>query len=409
MSIPEVTESVGGFLFSWAEEGLKISISRTRSHSSDGRVTGELLISSSKSNKPLYPQTSFNFTSDRTRSSLIKTLQALDEGHPWEDIINQMSVIIVERTRAGEPLRELWTSEDVKKPEYLVEPLLLKGLPTIIFGEKGVTKSTFSLIIYACLTLPWVDNPLGFRVSAQPIRTAILDYELPSHIAQYNAKQIQEGMGLPPFPLYHRRCRAPLSDDIEQVMNWLTRYEIDAVIIDSLARACGGDLNKTEPANDFFEALDKLNVTSLILAQTSKDTESKKKTIYGNALFTYYARNIFELCRSDFSAGDEIDVGLFHRWSNLSKLYPDESFRISFNGSGTHIESQPVSVDEFKAKVNLQKAIYDTLKGGALSVKQLAEATGSSINTVSVVLNRLKKRGVVTNPEKGKWALLYKG
>lgn len=405
MSIPKVTETVGGFLFSWVEEELKISISHIRSHSSDGRVTGELLISSAESGKPLYPQTSFNFTSERTRSGLIKTLLMMDEGRPWEAIINQMSVIVVERARAGEPIRELWTSDNIPAPEYLLEPLLIRGLPTIIFGEKGVTKSILSLIVYTCLLLPWEENPLGWKVPARSTRTAILDYELPGGIAQWNAKRIQVGMGLPDFPLFHRRCRAPLADDIEQIMNWITKLDIKVIIIDSLARACGGELNKTEPANAFFEALDKLNITSLILAQTSKDIDSKRKTIYGNALFTYYARNIFELCRSDFSQEDEIDVGLFHRWSNLSKTYPDTGFKLNFNGRGIHIESQPVSVNEFRAKVNTQKAILDALKIGIMSVKQLVETTGASEGNTRVILTRLKKQGITQNMEEGKWGL----
>lgn len=408
MPKPEIKDGAGFILLTWPDHNLSIKVSRLTAHSSDGRVTGELLISNPESGKPLYPQTSFNCTSERTRSALIKTLLSLDEDRPWVDIINQMSTLIVERVRAGEPIRELWTSEDIPAPEYLLEPILIKGLPTIIFGEKGVTKSTLALVIYACLLLPWKNNPLGWKVPAKSVKAAILDYELPGELAQWTAKRIQIGMDLTPFPLFHRRCRVPLADDLEQIMGWITKLNIEVIIVDSLARACGGDLIKTEPANAFFEALDKLNVTSLILAQTSKDIDSKRKTIYGNALFTYYARNIFELCRSDFLQEDEIDVGLFHRWSNLSKLYPDTGFKISFNGQGTHIESQSVSVDEFRAKVNLQKAIYDALKSGTKSPKQLAEITGGKTDTLGVVLNRLKKKGIVLNPEKGLWALPYK-
>lgn len=406
MSRPEITEQINGYKFRWAEEKLDISVSRVQVHSSDGRVTGELLISSALvNNKAIYPPSSFNFTAERSRSSLAKSLNENFPKWDWKDILNQVCIITVKRARAGEPIQELWTNEDILAPEYLLEPLLIKGLPTIIFGEKGVTKSTTAVLIYICLTLPWHDNPLGWKVPTRSVKTAIFDYELPGVIAQYNAQRIQKGMDLPPFALLHRRCRLPIVDDIEPILNWITNLEIEVLIIDSLARGCGGDLIKTEPANAFFEALDKLNVTSLILAQTSKDIENKRKTIYGNALFTYYARNIFELCRSDFSQEDELDVGLFHRFSNLSKLYPDTGFKISFNSQGTHIESQPISVGEFKAKVNSQKAILEELKSGALSVKDIMERTGASDNTIRVILSKLKKRGIVTNPQKGQWGL----
>jgi hypothetical protein len=408
MSPPTINDILGGYEFIWPD--LNIKATRIRMHASDGRITGELLISSSLvEGKAIYPPSSFNFTADRSRSSLAKTLNEDFPKWDWKDILNLVCKATADRIREGEPIRELWTSEDIPKPEYLLEPLLIKGLPTIIFGEKGVTKSTLALVIYICLTLPWHDNPLGWKVPTRSTKTAILDYELPGIIAQYNAKRIQEGMGLGPIPLYHRRCRIPLSDDIEQILGWVSKLGIEVVIIDSLARACGGDLIKTEPANDFFEAIDKLNVTSLILAQTSKDIETKRKTVYGNALFTYYARNIFELCRSDFSQEDELDVGLFHRWSNLSKTYPDMGFRITFNEKGTHIESQPVSVAEFKTKVDSQKAIMDALKSGAMSVKELADITGVSESNTRVILSRLKKRGITQNIVEGKWGLCFQG
>jgi len=404
MTQPEVKDSLNGYEFLWPD--LTIKVSRLHMHSSDGRITGELLISSpTVKNKAIYPPSAFNFTSERSRTSLIKTLQEAFPQWQWQDILYYVCKATTDRVREGEPIRELWTSDNIPEPEYILEPILMKGLPAIIFGEKGVTKSTLSLIIYICLTLPWYDNPLGWKVPAQSVKTAILDYELPGSIAQYNAKRIQEGMMLPPLPVLHRRCRIPLADDIEQIANWTSKFGIEVLIIDSLARACGGDLNKTEPANNFFEALDKLNVTSLILAQTSKDPDTKRKTIYGNALFTYYARNIFELCRSDFSQEDEIDAALFHRWSNLSKLYPDTGFKITFNETGTHIETQPISAAEFIHKVNLQKAILDALKSGSMSVKELSETTGATDNTIRVILSKLKKRNIVVNPEKGRWGL----
>jgi len=405
MAQPQIKDSLDGYEFAWPD--LTIKVSRLHMHSSDGRITGELLISSPKAqNKAIYPPSAFNFTSDTSRTRLIKTLQEAFPQWNWQDILYYVCKATTDRVREGEPIRELWTSEEIPSPEYVLEPLLMKGLPTIIFGEKGVTKSTLSLVVYICLMLPWFDNPLGWKVPSRPVKTAILDYELPGVVAQYNAKRIQEGMELPPLPLYHRKCRIPLANDLEQVASWVSKLGIEVLIIDSLARACGGDLNKTEPANNFFEALDKLNVTSLILAQTSKDPDTKRKTIYGNALFTYYARNIFELCRSDFSQEDEIDAALFHRWSNLSKLYPDMGFKITFNETGTHIESQPVSAAEFISKVNTQKAILDALKSGPMSVKELSEATGATDNSVRVILSRLKRRGLLVNPDKGRWGLV---
>ena len=408
MTVPTITPQINGYRLAWGEERIIVSVSRLRLHTSDGRVTGEITIEAVNDGKPIrvFPPTDFNFTSEVTRTRLAKNLATKFAGSiDWALMLDQLCEGVVERARQGEPVQELWTSDDVPDLVYLLHPILIRGVPTIVFGEKGVAKSTLSQICYLILSLPWHDNPLGLGAPPEPVRTLVLDYELPGEIAQRNMKRLQEGMDLPPVLLYHRRCFAPLVDDIEQVANHVAAVKAEVVIIDSLAGACGGDLIKTEPANRFYEALGKLKVTSLILAQTSKDLEGKRKTVYGNALFTYYARSIFELCRSDFSA-DGLSVGLFHRWANLTRLHDSMGFRLSFNGTHTTVEREPVNIIEFKDKINKRDAVLGVLKRGALSFPALeAELGGGGSSALRVLLSRMKQQGLVTNPEHGTWGL----
>ena len=289
--------------------------------------------------------------------------------------------------------------------EYLLDPLIIKGVPNIIFGEKGAAKSTMGLMSYICLILPWTDNPLGFNAPNRSIKSLILDYELPGDIAKRNAKYFTDGMGLGPIPLYHRRCSAPLVSEVEQIANQIKEIGAECLIIDSLARASGGELNKTEPANAFFETLDKLNITSLILAQTAKDKEGKGKSIYGNALFTYYARSIFEICKQESLRDNILDVAMFHRHSNLTKIHRDMGFRITFNGTKNTVSRESVDLGEFMEKVSTQKAIFNELKTGGMSPTDLAATTGAKVETVKSILQRLKKRGLVVNLEHGIWGL----
>ena len=75
MSKPSITESLGGYVFTWTDELITIKVSRMDIHK-DGRVTGELLITTEAKdfNTVLHPQTQFNFSADRTRKELIKSL-----------------------------------------------------------------------------------------------------------------------------------------------------------------------------------------------------------------------------------------------------------------------------------------------------------------------------------------------
>ncbi len=409
MTQPKITPTIGGYDFIWETEGVFIKTTHVKVHTSDNRITGELVVCNLDDKLPIYPATSFNFNSDRTRGTLIKTLKELEPGadRDWQTIIHQVCVAVIKYARQGEQVQELWTSDEMEPPEYILEPILMKGLPTIIFGEKGVTKSTMAMLIYITLLLQWHENPFGWRPAPREVRSLILDYELPGSIAQWNAKKLVTGLGLDPVVLYHRHSRIPLADDIEAIQDAVERSGAEVLIIDSLARASGGDLVKTEPANAFFEALDKLHITSLILAQTSKDLETHRKTIYGNALFTYYARSIFELARSDYegSSSDVLNVGLFHRWSNLSRLYPDVGFKFSFNSHSVNVERQAISVTEFKTKVKGRQALLSSLSNGSKTVKELAETLEWKEASIRPLLSTLKKAGKVVDLGDNTWGL----
>lgn len=406
MSKPDIKDLINGYKFHWADEQLDILVSRCRVHNSDGRVTGELLITSSiVDGKPIYPLTTFNFTSDTTRSRLIKTLNESYPKWEWSEIINQLSLGIVERARAGEPVRELWTHEDVPKPEFLLEPILYKGLPTIIFGEKATLKSTTALAIYTCLILPWHDNPLGWIAPEKPIKTLLADYEVDYEVSQYNAKRLQQGMGLPSFPLFYRRCQIPLADDIEQIQKHMADIEAKAIIVDSLGPAVGGDLNKPEQALGFSTALRQLKCAALIIGQTSKEKEGKHKSVFGSTYFEYYARNIFELRKVQEEGEDELDIALYNTHCNLGRKAKPMGFHISFNEVSIKMERKAITAQELIERMGTQARILSLLKTGAISTQEITDALELKRNTVDVSLKRLREKQKITKVGE-KWGLL---
>ena len=403
----EITETITGFRFRWAKEKLIINVSRIRSHT-DGRIIGniQLIFEATNQEEPTF---SFNFSSSQTRKQLTNSLNEKYPEWQWQGIIDELCRQVRKLTLAGEPIQELWTSADVKPPEYLLDPILIKDLPTIIFGEKGVTKSNLALVFYIILTLPWYDNPLELGAPNRSIQTVILDWELPGNIAQWNLKKLQYGLDLPPLALYHRRCRTPLADDIEALQKFLAEIKAEVVIIDSLGRAVGGELLKdTENINRFFDSLDKLKVTSLILAQTSKerDVKGKNKHIYGSTFFEYYARNIFELCKAESMDEDEVSVALFHRSSNLTKLQKPMGFHFNFNESKTIIQREVVSYTEFLAKVNRQFQLIELLKRTPLTIDEIMGALEIKQGNAYMTLKRLKDKGKIIKLEDGRWGLI---
>ena len=411
MSIPEVKDTLTGYEFSWETEQIIIAVSRLKEHN-DGRVIGEINVTTTAEdyNTHLH-QAQLNFSAGRTRKELAKTLQGrvpdLLTLAKWDDIVEQLCVKAIARLREGDPVELLQIDDrDIPRPEYLLEPILLQGTPTIIFGEKGVHKTTLAILFAICLILSWKDNPLGLVPVDRTIKTLILDWEQERNIVAYTAKQLRVGLDLPYVELSYRHCASPLANDLEQIRQHIYDCGAEVIIIDSLAAACGGELVKTEPANNFFAALRKLKVTSLILAQTSKE-ESKKKSIYGNAIFTYYARTIFEAVKAESVEPTRHDVALFNRHANYNSLRPPLGFHLNYNGTGISIESQSVSVDQFIEKYTTQQAILESLKSGAMKPKDLADKLEISESAVKMALSRLKKKGKVTPTEYG-YGLLSK-
>ena len=402
--MPQVEKTLTGYTFTF-DEGVAVCVSRLRTHT-DGRITGAIKLILGK-DKQEEPEFSWNFTSAQTRKQLVNQLNEKFPDWQWLSIIDSLCRQVQELARAGEPVQELWTSDDITPPEYLLEPIMLEGLPTIIFGEKGVTKSYMALVFYICLLLPWTDNPLGLAVPDRSIKTVILDWELPGTIAQWNLKKLVEGMNLSPIPLYHRHCSQPLADDIEQIQRYISELGAEVVIIDSLGRAAGGDLrSNNENTNRFFEALDKLKVTSLIIGQTAKGTEKgKSKSIYGDVFFTYYARSIFELCKAENVGEDEASVALFHRYSNLSKIHMPMGFRFSFNGNYVKIGSEAVTYNEFLDKVNRQAQILEVLRDGSKNTKEIMDALEMARGNTDVTLKRLRDKNKIVKLADNRWGL----
>ena len=404
LSKAEVQTKINGYQLRWKKEAIVAQIGHARLHSSDGRVTGELTISTNSA-KPLIllPSTQFNFSSDQTRSRQAKTLAEKypQQGIDWVELFDYLGHKIQELARSGEKSEEVWAQDEIIKPELLLEPLIIKGMPNVIFGEKGVNKSTLAYLCGAIIFLPWEDNPLELMPYKRSINSLVLDWETDKETFDYYLARLKKGTGAPAFYLNYRHCVLPLAEDLESIQMLIERDKIELLIIDSLAAAAGGEdaeLKGSQSALQFNTALRKLKTTSLIVAQTSKQAQERgrHKTIYGSALFTYYSRNVLELAHAEDIEANVKHLALFHRECNLFRKWSPIGIRLDFHDDGgIGIEREPVSLTEFSEKVNTQLRVMEVLKQGAMEVKDIASALDLSESNIRVVISRLAKKGRV--------------
>jgi len=401
MKLPTIESKLNGYIFRFKDDALIAVANNVRSHSRDGRVTGELSITTN-TDKPtiLLPSTSFNFSADRTRTMQAKSLaEKYDLKVNWAEIFDYLGHKVQELARIGEDVSEVWAADEIVPVAWLLEPLIIKGQPNIIYGEKGVSKSTLAYICGAILCLPEWDNPLELASCSYPITSLVLDWERDKVAFDYYLARIKRGMNTPAFRLFYRRCNLPLSEDIEPIAAKIEETGASLLILDSLGRAAGGqdvDLKGSSAADNFLRALRQLNITSLIIGQTSKPQygeKSSKKTIFGSVFFTYYAGNVLELCHSEDETGDTKHLGLFHRENNFTRKSPPIGLRMEFQeDGGINVERESVSISEFSQKINTQARILDLLKTGSMEVKDIAQNLDISQSNVRMTLSRLSRK-----------------
>jgi len=412
-SPPVVQEVLGGYRMHWvegAEECLIVEVKHIQGDSHGG-MNGEVTIwhDFTMQDKPTLSGVRVNLLSEQRRTAVAKRLTAIKPELPWDAVIEQVCHEVIVRYRAGDPgeMIEPVDDADMVVPQYLLNPLILQGVPNVIYGDKGTSKTTIALLAAGCMFGPWEANPFGFGTNGGHHATALLDYESSRDLTLFSAQRLRRGTSIPYFDLAYRHCKVPLADDVEQIGQFLDKRGVDFVIVDSMGAACGGDLFKPEPALRFFEALRALNKTWLIIAQNSKGEEGKK-TIFGTTFFTYYSRNIFEVKKfGDFDEKVESYVALIHTEANYSGKHDPMGFHLQFTGNSIKVESTHVTMGQLMEKAQTQQKLISILREANtdMALHDLAIATGSKEAALSVMLNKLKGKGQVVNRARGTWGL----
>ena len=413
--MPELSERPGRLICNWESDRITITCRYLRER--DRQVKGEIIITTAIPGiKSPILTTDYNFSSAQTRSKLAKELEELVALPTvnWRLLLEQLSELVPARFRAGEPMVELMLGGKPQPPKWLLEPLLQENQPTVLFGEGGSGKSTLVKGLAICLSLGWIDNPLGIAVLDDRYKIAYLDWEADSVASAWQHTALLAGFGLPVSPLLYRRCSRPLADDIDAVQHWIGEFQTNIVIVDSLALAAGGELNSSETATRFFEALRSLKQSAFIIAHQAKDPNVKRKTIYGNVFFTNLARCVWQVTKSQERGRDQpLYLRLDDEKHNYSSQYEPLGFKLTYGPERDWIRIESTDADAVKERREEQgytPAIIQALKeAGKLSTKDLVAQVGGNPQSLRQVLYRLKGKGIIVSvPSGGKdayWGL----
>jgi hypothetical protein len=383
--VPKV-EQIGQCLsFQWDEYQLRVTLDRFR----DGGRSGASAEFQATTTAPGYQSHltlgQLNLMAIRTRTDFARRLRSLYPEANWDEVMETVCVLGLRYLRQGEPILRLTEQAHIEPPTQRLTPLVYEGLPTVLFAPGGTGKSYLALFCAMLVQIGgWEGSFCGI-----PGEVLYLDFESEVSDLIDRAKRLRRGHPkLASSEPSYRRCHVPLADDLPALQRHIAEKNITFLVIDSLAAACGAELERAETAIRLFSALRSLRVASLILAHVAKNSE--EKSIYGSVFFSNFARSVWEMKKVQ-EAGDRITrVGLYHRKSNLGPLERPIGLKLIF---GEAVQMEPLDLSgepDLAAALPAKDRIQAVLKDGLKTAKEVAEETGISLATVKARLSEGK-------------------
>jgi hypothetical protein len=389
MNSPTI-ESVGEDLkFHWPNEGVVVAVERCRENGSRG-ASAELTVMVAHNGHGVdrvLTSCGINLAAIRTRTEVANRLEKLHPSVDWDYVVETVAVSTTRRMRQGAPVVLLTDDIPTKPVGFRCAPLVHEAMPSVLFGPGGLGKSLVALMMaMAVETGGWHGKFCGV-----PGKTLYLDYESEKEDLAHRAKQLRLGHpGLMSAQPSYRRSHVPIADDLPALRRIVDENDIRLVVIDSLAAACGAELERAETATRFYSALRSLRVSSLIIAHVAKNSD--EKSIYGSVFFSNFARSTWEIRKEQEAGEDAITrIGLYHRKSNLGPLQRPFGLTMTFTDA---ITIEPADLSECPDLVQglpVRERLQQALRQGHRTAKELAVETGVPLAQVKARLSEGSK------------------
>jgi hypothetical protein len=258
-------------------------------------------------------------------------------GVDWLELLEMAGTKVSLAMEQEDPPSLLGEGEASTADTWLLEPLCLAGLPTIIFGQGGSGKSLVALA--AGLTIA-SGAPLLGMAPERTARVAYLDAEMDKRQHAIRMRQLMHDHPLPDV-LYVPCGQRPLVEDVDRLAKILMDAKIEYVICDSVAFMAGNDPESSAGAREFYRALKQLNVASLCIAHSTKDGENKFP--FGSIFWSNGARQTWYAHGS--TSGNVLSVGLYQRKRNVTRAYDPIGLKFTFDADRIWVANSVVGSD----------------------------------------------------------------
>ena len=360
----------GIYELEWPQLLIKADVARLKENS-DHELRGEIWIESQRPNSTGHvKQGRIILTSPSNRKQFAKTLEDRDSEVDWDQVVEQISVAVLEDWRAGTPEVAITGSvAPAQANRWLIQPLVQIGHPTLIYGKGSTGKSW--LAQYLSVLVHEGMSVSGLTVEQS--RVLYLDWETDINEIGFRISMIRKGLGLPAESqdgIWYKAMTQGLSADIATVRGIVQKHNIHFVVLDSLGSACMGEPESAEVVLRMFAALRSLGVTSLCV-----DHVSKEGSLFGSVYKFNAARQIFEAKKSQGEGEDKLEFAMFHRKANNSKLVQPLGWVLEFDNTQDAIAMTRKDVRDTKlaGEMRIVDQISSILRDGPHAVKDIAE------------------------------------
>ena len=397
----------GVHVYRWEDTGLAITLQKYREHR-DGRITSEVICRNEKNGAAphIYHSGAMNLGSPRTKTEMARDMTERFPLADWPAIVEYVCVRTIATERKGEAAVPLDTDEYPTMPHYQAHPFLPMGKTAILFGLGGANKTFFALMLG--LLVDAGQSALGIDVIKGNV--LFLDWETDYEEIRYRSWLLRKGLGIPNSSITYRRCVTPFADDLMAIEKITVENAVSFIIVDSIAGAVGGDLQREEGALRFSAAFRQLGVTGLWVTHTQKNTEGKDRSAYGSAFFTNTARSVWEIRGAQEEGDGRKRVALFHRKVNMGKLQRPRGYQFEFADHAITVRQADVLQDPVLAEgASLQARLRSLLVHMPnLTIPDIAAELNlaGKDDTVRMTLNRNKHVFRSDGKSPSRWAVV---
>lgn len=410
---PQVDESVSGKLkFMWPEQGIFVEADRIKERT-DG-VHCWLRISETSMGE-IYGPISQNVLQPTFTDRLAKSLVGRHEAN-WESILQHVRSEVVDSLETNGELVNMTTYQPQSPTPWAMYPFVRKLQPNLFFADGGSTKTTGAIATTMSLASGTRIIP-GTDVKERG-NVLYLDWETDKDefATVRDALLKAHPVTLPDDSIQYRRMTGPIESQIDRLMRDVVAYEIKNVVVDSLVKAIGDDVQGPEAARVFFQCLAALETSALILTHISNEmvrrTSATDIRPYGSVFWWDYCRNNWFIKKVQEHESPRLKVGFFHSKLNRGRLLRPLGYELEFEedseGTTTFIKYHPSDVreDEILSQgASLKDRVRYELRSGAKSLDELSEKLGHDRDKLRAFMHRYKGQEWTVLPS-GQWGLL---